>query len=92
VIDTGDLFAALEGETGGNKRGLDRVCRHLQIPTEWMHNAGNDAHYTLQALKAMASGDPVDLQREKRWPNRTGDTAPLAPKGVKVKFKTLGRG
>jgi hypothetical protein len=44
VIDTGDLFAALEGEPGSNKRGLERVCRHLQIPTEWMHNAGNDAH------------------------------------------------
>ena len=44
VIDTGDLFAALEGEPGANKRGLDRVCRHLQIPTEWLHNAGNDAH------------------------------------------------
>lgn len=44
VIDTGDLFAALEGESGGNKRGLERVCRHLQIPTEWLHNAGNDAH------------------------------------------------
>jgi len=39
------------------------------------------------ALKAMASGDPVDLQREKRWPNRTGDAAPQAPKGVKVEFK-----
>jgi hypothetical protein len=44
VIDTGDLFAALEGEPGGNKRGLERICRHLQIPTEWLHNAGNDAH------------------------------------------------
>ncbi|KIM90889.1 hypothetical protein PILCRDRAFT_811386 [Piloderma croceum F 1598] len=87
VIDTGDLFAALEGEPGGNKRGLERVCRHLQIPTEWLHNAGNDAHYTLLALKTMASGDPVDLQREKRWPNRTGEGAPHAPKGVKVEFK-----
>jgi hypothetical protein len=44
VIDTGDLFAALEGEPGANKRGLERICRHLQIPTEWLHNAGNDAH------------------------------------------------
>jgi hypothetical protein len=105
VIDTGDLFAALEGEPGGNKRGLERICRHLQIPTEWLHNAGNDAHvctlldntestilmcslqYTLLALKTMASGDPVDLQREKRWPNRTGEGTPHAPKGVKVEFK-----
>jgi hypothetical protein len=29
----------------------------------------------------MASGDPVDIQREKRWPNRTGNGT------VKVEFK-----
>ena len=44
VVDTGDMFAALEGESGGNKRSLERACRHLQIPTEFLHNAGNDAH------------------------------------------------
>ncbi|KAH9938180.1 uncharacterized protein B0H18DRAFT_965939 [Fomitopsis serialis] len=71
VIDTGDLFAALEGEGSGNKRSLERACRHLQIPTEFLHNAGNDAHYTLAAMIAMASGDTLDVQREKRWPNRT---------------------
>jgi hypothetical protein len=36
--------------------------------------------YTLQAMMAMAGGDPVDLQREKRWPNHT-------TQGVKVAFK-----
>jgi hypothetical protein len=36
----------------------------------------------------MASGDPVDLQREKRWPNRTGEAGPQAPKGVKVEFNS----
>ncbi|TFY50932.1 hypothetical protein EVJ58_g10826 [Rhodofomes roseus] len=71
VIDTGDLFAALEGEGSGNKRSLERACRHLQIPTEFLHNAGNDAHYTLAAMIAMASGDTLDVQRDKRWPNRT---------------------
>jgi len=84
VIDTGDLFAALEGDSGGNKRALERVCRHLQIPTEWLHNAGNDAHYTILAMKSMASGDPVDLQREKRWPNHTGQATPQGPKGIQV--------
>lgn len=39
------------------------------------------------ALQAMASGDPVDLQREKRWPNRTdGPEGTLPTKGVKVGF------
>jgi hypothetical protein len=35
----------------------------------------------------MASGDPLDLQREKRWPNRTGEAGPQVQKGVKVEFK-----
>ncbi|KAF9247299.1 hypothetical protein BU15DRAFT_38431 [Melanogaster broomeanus] len=82
VIDTADLFAALEGEAGGNRRSLERVCRHLQIPTSYLHNAGNDAHYTMLALQSMASGDPVDMQREKRWPNHTGSTSqPNASQG-----------
>ncbi|KAJ7498820.1 hypothetical protein FB451DRAFT_1203120 [Mycena latifolia] len=78
IVDTTTLFGALEGE-GNNKRSLERVCNHLGISTDFLHNAGNDAYYTLMALREMASGEPVDTQREKRWPNRTGD-------GVKVKF------
>lgn len=44
IIDTTELFSALEGESGNDKRSLERVCRLLQIPVEWLHNAGNDAH------------------------------------------------
>ena len=44
MIDTAELFSALEGESGNDKRSLERVCRLLQIPVEWLHNAGNDAH------------------------------------------------
>jgi len=46
VIDTSELFAALEGNSGGQKRSLERVCRLLQIKslfTQHLHNAGNDA-------------------------------------------------
>ncbi|KAN0097512.1 hypothetical protein V8E55_001958 [Tylopilus felleus] len=89
IVDTSDLFAALEGEAGGNRRSLERVCRHLQIGTTYLHNAGNDAHYTMLALQSMASGDPIDMQREKRWPNWTANTAaaPQAGTGVKVNFE-----
>jgi len=88
VLDTSDLFAALEGEAGGNRRSLERVCRHLQISTTYLHNAGNDAHYTMLALQSMASGDPIDMQREKRWPNRMNNSngAPQTNTGVKVNF------
>ncbi|KAG5639275.1 hypothetical protein H0H81_004936 [Sphagnurus paluster] len=80
VVDTSDLFAALEGATTADRRGLGRMCNLIQIPTKNMHNAGNDAYYTLEAMISMAGGDPVDIQREKRWPNQTGQ-------GVKVDFK-----
>ena len=97
VIDTSDLFAALEGDGDTNRRSLDQACKHLQIPTEYLHNAGNDAHvcpyrllscnlthsfpqYTLLAMKSMASGDPLDIQREARWPNRTEATGTRGPK------------
>lgn len=33
------------------------------------------------ALRSMAEGDPIDIQREKRWPNQT------ATSGVKVELK-----
>jgi len=85
VIDTADLFSALEGDgENGQKRSLDRICKHLQVPTVFLHNAGNDAHYTMLAMKTMASGDPVDMQREKRWPNHTA--AAVAQRGPKVNF------
>ena len=44
AVDTADLFAALEGDSSGNTRSLERVCRLLRIPTEFLHNAGNDAY------------------------------------------------
>ncbi|KAG6336841.1 hypothetical protein ID866_2237 [Astraeus odoratus] len=90
VLDTSDLFAALEGEASNNRRSLERVCRHLQVPISYLHNAGNDAHYTMLALISMASGEPVDMQRERRWPNRTQSAnipnAPQTGAGVKVQF------
>ncbi|KAF8974470.1 hypothetical protein BDZ97DRAFT_25748 [Flammula alnicola] len=80
VIDTADLIGALLGEGDGNKRSLEKTCSLLQIPTKHLHNAGNDANYTLLAMRSMADGDPVDIQREKRWPQQT-------PAGVKVELK-----
>ncbi len=45
IVDTVDLFAALEGNSSANKRSLEQTCRQLQVsPLENLHNAGNDAH------------------------------------------------
>jgi len=50
VVDTSDLFAALEGEGYGNRRSLERMCNFLRIPTQYLHNAGNDAHVGLVSV------------------------------------------
>jgi len=86
IVDTKELFSALEGQGQKGGRSLDRVCKLLGIRTSYLHNAGNDAHYTFLAAQEMASGDPVDMQREKRWPKRTDMTGP-GGQGVKVQFK-----
>lgn len=44
VVDTAELFSALEGVSGGNMRSLESVCRLLRIQTKYLHNAGNDAY------------------------------------------------
>ncbi|KAF8195795.1 hypothetical protein K438DRAFT_1586723 [Mycena galopus ATCC 62051] len=84
VVDTALLFAALIGEDT-QKLGLQRACNHLQIETGYLHNAGNDAYYTLSALRIMASGPPLDTHRELLWPNRTGSA--VTNSGVKVQFE-----
>jgi hypothetical protein len=58
VIDTSELFSALEGDSGGQKRSLERVCRLLQIKSEFtqhLHNAGNDARVILLPICSLPS-------------------------------------
>ncbi|KAJ7160994.1 hypothetical protein C8R46DRAFT_1106178 [Mycena filopes] len=68
IVDTQILFRALRNQTK-DRRSLEHVCNELGIETHFLHNAGNDAEYTLQALREMASGGSVDLQAERRWPD-----------------------
>lgn len=49
VIDTAELFGALEGDT--EKRKLGDMCRLLKIETQNLHNAGNDAYVCVSLLK-----------------------------------------
>ncbi|KAG8891007.1 hypothetical protein FRB98_000016 [Tulasnella sp. 332] len=77
-IDTTNLFSALEGQK--QAKGLSRMCRILGMETDRLHNAGNDAQYTLQALMSMASGLPVDAQRDARWPPNPSENLPNVKK------------
>jgi hypothetical protein len=86
AVDTSSMFAALNGDPNSHV-GLARACRLLGLKgMEKMHNAGNDAHFTLMAFQSMASGPPVDAQREERWPGRLEDAPD--PATLKVGFKS----
>jgi len=86
IVDTRDLFAALEGDAT-ERRGLERMALLLRLPTKHLHNAGNDAHYTLAAMKTMASGNQLDSQRKERWPHHDKTVMPGEPApGLKVSF------
>ena len=50
IVDTAEMFAGLEGESGANTRGLERTARLLGIEVEYDHNAGNDAHVSYSLL------------------------------------------
>ncbi|KAK4456283.1 good for full DBP5 activity protein 2 [Podospora aff. communis PSN243] len=52
VVDTRELNSFNTRDQGSS--ALERVLRRLVIYTEYLHNAGNDAVYTLQALISLA--------------------------------------
>ncbi|KAK7048085.1 putative nucleolar protein C2C4.08 [Favolaschia claudopus] len=66
IVDTATLFASLVREEK-KSHGLKEVCERLGISTSYLHNAGNDAHYTLAALRAIAMADPSGMQGDPRW-------------------------
>jgi len=51
VVDTQKLWAAFIGEK--RQVGLGRCCELLGIGTADLHNAGNDAHFTLEIFERM---------------------------------------
>ncbi|KAJ1974466.1 hypothetical protein H4R34_004706 [Dimargaris verticillata] len=52
TFDTKDLFCAYTNNPQ-NGRKLAVVLQQLNIPCSYLHNAGNDAYYTLKALLVM---------------------------------------
>lgn len=55
TFDTAKLFRAFHHPTERNIRGLAAVLNHFDIEAWFLHNAGNDAVYTMWALLAIAS-------------------------------------
>ena len=72
TVDTKDMHQAWRGM--GQGRSLASVLGDLEIEYENLHNAGNDAAYTLRAMVAIAvaagaKGEPVvERQMPTLWP------------------------
>ncbi|GLC35731.1 hypothetical protein PLESTB_000488500 [Pleodorina starrii] len=61
ILDTADLaWAALEAAPGQERTAMSLrvLLKALGIPATKLHNGGNDARYTMEALLALAALDP----------------------------------
>ncbi|KAI8918346.1 hypothetical protein DFJ77DRAFT_455244 [Powellomyces hirtus] len=52
IFDTRDLFVPVGMK---EQTSLKTICTDLNIPTKYLHNAGNDAYYTMLAFMAMVA-------------------------------------
>ncbi|CCD25760.1 uncharacterized protein NDAI_0F04420 [Naumovozyma dairenensis CBS 421] len=50
ILDTHTFYSACYGTNGSS---LGKILRLFQLPHAYLHNAGNDAHYTLRVLMHM---------------------------------------
>ncbi|KAG5928092.1 hypothetical protein E4U42_001252 [Claviceps africana] len=70
-IDTQILHQAWTA--GTQPRRLQRVLSDLGIPYAYLHNAGNDAVYTLRALVTMGVEGPMPTGQTRRRPQLAGE-------------------
>ena len=52
IVDTRDMYQ--QGLKASQPAGLERILAELNIPSRYLHNAGNDAVYTMQAMIGLA--------------------------------------
>ncbi|EPS42866.1 hypothetical protein H072_3232 [Dactylellina haptotyla CBS 200.50] len=60
VFDTVEMWKAMAGTLNGIS--LNRLCGELNIPAWNLHNAGNDARYTMTAFLEMATRFRPDIE------------------------------
>ena len=63
VFDTAEMYRAITGEM--NTKGLGKMLVELGLEPWNLHNAGNDAAFTLRAFVRMCDGPAVGLEGKK---------------------------
>lgn len=96
VLDTEKLYRFTYGNKGGS---LGKLLRLLKIPHSFLHNAGNDAYYTLQLLLRMCDinyrkqnglDDLIEMNRRiEQWLQREREEPKVVPMSYLETVKTF---
>lgn len=70
IVDTQILYQAWAADT--QARNLRRILSDLRIPYAFLHNAGNDAMYTLRAMITMGVEGPMPVGETDRTAQLAG--------------------
>lgn len=100
TVDTQKLATERVPERFPNQSGLGKILSVLGIPSAYLHNGGNDAAFTLQAMLALISLTPEQVDflsplpptlgaMKRSW---EGDIQPHDPEPKQKRQKTFKRG
>lgn len=82
VFDTAEMYRAITGEM--NTKGLGKMLHELGLQPWNLHNAGNDAAYTLRAFVRMCDRPMMDLEGKIMGEAGTSSEEKEADGGVKI--------
>ena len=85
-IDTSDLYKASRRD--GRPSALSTLLLHYGIAAKHLHNAGNDASYTLRVMVAIALDDSQNKKNAEEWGIEKGNRIEAACEAARAKVCT----
>lgn len=82
-IDTSDLYKASRRD--GRPSALSALLLHYGIAAKHLHNAGNDASYTLRVMVAIALDDSQNKKNAEQWEIEKGNRIEAACEVARAK-------
>lgn len=82
-IDTSDLYKASRRD--GRQSALSTLLLHYGIAAKHLHNAGNDANYTLRVMVAIALDDLQNKKNAEEWEIEKGNRVEAACEAARAK-------
>ncbi|CAF9930024.1 MAG: hypothetical protein ALECFALPRED_004502 [Alectoria fallacina] len=85
-IDTSDIYKASRRD--GRQSALSTLLLQCGIPAKHLHNAGNDASYTLRVMVAIALDDSQNRRNSEEWEIEKRNRMEVACKEARAKVCT----